>query len=51
MGNRFVASYDLLLAHSLLLNSLFGRLAFRAGSRAAAECPTGFIVAATKGRS
>jgi SAM-dependent methyltransferase len=50
MGNRFVASYDLLFARSLLLNSALGRIAFRAGTQPSSSCPTGYIVAATKGR-
>jgi SAM-dependent methyltransferase len=48
MGNRFVASYDLLAARSVLLNTLLGRLAFRLGSRSSETCPTGFILVAGK---
>ena len=51
MGNRFVAAYDLLAARSLLLNSLFGRLAFSVGRTAQAACPTGYVLVAQKDAS
>lgn len=49
LGNRFVAAYDLTIARSVLLNSVFGRPAFGFGTRASAQCPTGFILIAKKG--
>jgi SAM-dependent methyltransferase len=48
LGNRFVAAYDLTAARSTLLNSVFGRLAFRLGTRPSARCPCGFIIDAVK---
>jgi SAM-dependent methyltransferase len=50
LGNRFVAAYDLTMARSLVLNSLFGRLAFRAGTAPSDSCPCGFILDAVKAR-
>ena len=50
LGNRFVAAYDLTLSRSVVLNSLFGRLAFRAGTAPSESCPCGFILDAVKPR-
>jgi SAM-dependent methyltransferase len=50
LGNRFVAAYDLTLSRSVVLNSLFGRLAFRTGTAPSDSCPCGFILDAVKPR-
>lgn len=49
LGNRFVAAYDLLVARSVLLNTVFGRPSFRLGTQPSTACPTGFILVADKG--
>ena len=48
LGNRFVAAYDLTAARSVILNSLFGRPAFRFATQPSERCPCGFIVEAVK---
>jgi SAM-dependent methyltransferase len=50
LGNRFVAAYDLTMSRSVLLNSVFGRVAFRAGTAPSDACPCGFILDASKPR-
>jgi SAM-dependent methyltransferase len=50
LGNRFVAAYDLTMARSLALNTLFGRVAYRIGTVPSASCPCGFILESVKSR-
>ena len=50
LGNRFVAAYDLTMARSLALNSLFGRIAYRIATAPSTSCPCGFILESVKSR-
>ena len=50
LGNRFVGVYDLTVARSVALNSVFGRLAYRIGTAPSGACPCGFVLDAVKAR-
>jgi ubiquinone/menaquinone biosynthesis C-methylase UbiE len=48
MGNRLTAAYDLVVARSLMLNTLFGRAAARLWGAPSDTCPSGYVMIARK---